>query len=72
MISEDGSVFVCIEGLASGQLCHYAQRSSPALLCASLETHSICSPLNDSYEATVACLRLECLCTVGASGDARG
>lgn len=61
IISEDGSVFVCIEGLASGQLCHYAQRSSPALLCASLETHSICSPLNNFSEAAVGYLRWESL-----------
>jgi len=67
IISEDGSVFVCIEGLASGQLCHYAQRLSPALLCTPFKTHSLCCPLNDSFGTAVAYLKWESLCTVGVS-----
>ena len=68
------SLFKEVDGLISfgddprkHSLRHYAQRSSPALLCASLETHAIYSPLKYKRKGLVGTPRLESLCKDGVS-----
>ena len=73
------SLFKEVDGLISfgddprkHSLRHYIQRLSPALPCASFETHALYAPLNKSCEAAAAYLRSESLCTVGVSGSGIG